>query len=276
MSEKIKSLPGKPGVYVFKDSSGQIIYAGKAKSLKSRVRSYFQKNQDRWPLAKIMINRIADLDFYITDNEIEALILESNLIKKYKPVYNVRLIDDKSYPYLAIALNDEFTRVAVTREIHKKETKYYGPYTNAKALRQTLDVLRKVFPFRTCRGSKAGRANGSPCLNYHIKRCLGPCIGKVEKEDYLKMINEICLFLEGKEDEVVDDLKKQMKEASDNLEYEKAARLRNRIMAANQILEKQRVIFSESRNQDIVGIMNDEITALVKLFVVRQGKLIGS
>ncbi len=274
--EQIKNIPNKPGVYIFKDSSGQIIYVGKAKSLKNRVRSYFREDRNRWPLAKILTEKIADFEFYVTDNEIEALVLECNLIKKNKPVFNVRLIDDKSYPYLSIALNDEFPRVAITREIHKKGTKYYGPYTDAKAIRQTLDVLRKIFPVRTCRGLKPGRTNGSPCLNYHIKRCLGPCVGKVKKDEYLKIINEICLFLEGKEDQVVSDLESQMADASRKLEYEKAAGLRNRIMAVNQILKKQRVVLSGNENQDIIGTVNDKIIAIVELFVVRQGKLIGN
>lgn len=274
--EQIKNIPNKPGVYIFKDSSGQIIYVGKAKSLKSRVRSYFREDKDRWLLAKILTEKIDDFEFYVTDNEIEALILECNLIKKNKPVFNVRLIDDKSYPWLSITLNDEFPRAMITREAHKEGTKYYGPYTNAKAIRQTLDVLRKIFPVRTCRGLKPGRTNGSPCLNYHIKRCLGPCVGKVKKEEYLKIINEICLFLEGKEDQVVSDLENQMTDASGKLEYERAARLRNRIMAANQVLKKQRVVLSGNENQDIIGIINDEVTVIVKLFIVRQGKLIGN
>lgn len=274
--EQLKTVPDKPGVYVFKDALGKPLYIGKGRSLRKRMRSYFSKAHLCSPKTEIMLNRIADFDFYVTDNEVEALILECNLIKKNRPYFNVTLRDDKSYPFLAITLQDEFPRVMVTREIHRKGTKYYGPYTKAYAIRGTLDTLRHVFPVRTCRGSKPGKSTGSPCLNYHIERCLGPCTGQVSKEEYWKMVEQICLFLEGKQEQIIADLERQMKEAAEKLEFEKAAHFRNRLQAARHVLERQKIISSAREDQDVFAVATDEQDACVELFLIRQGKLIGS
>jgi len=273
--EQLKTVPDKPGVYLFKDTLGKPLYIGKARSLRKRMRSYFQKAHLYSPKTEVMLSRVADFDFYVTDNEIEALILECNLIKKNRPHFNVVLRDDKSYPFLAITLQDEFPRVMVTREIHRKGTKYYGPYTKAYAIRETLDTLRRIFPIRTCKGSKPGKSTGSPCLNYHIKRCLGPCTGEVSREEYARMIDQICQFLEGKQEQVIVDLERQMKEAAQRLEFEKAALFRNRLQAAQHILERQRIVSSTKEDQDVFALAADEQLACVELFIIRQGKLIG-
>jgi len=274
--EQLKTVPDKPGVYVFKDASGKIIYVGKARSLKKRMRSYFQKTSSSSPKAKLMVEKIADLDFYLTHSEVEALILECNLIKEYHPDFNISLRDDKSYPSLAITLADDFPRIAVTRKLGIEGAKYFGPYTSAQAIRETLDTLRRIFPVRVCRGRVPGKQRGSPCLNYHIEKCLGPCTGQVDRGEYRKMINRICLFLEGKQERVISQLEKEMKEAAKELEFEKAARLRNRIQAGKQVLEKQKIISKSTEDRDVFGLFSNAEFVCFEVFFVRGGKLMGS
>lgn len=278
--EQLKMVPDKTGVYIFKDERGNILYIGKARSLKKRIRSYFRTPATLVPSHKMRVvaERIADFDFYVTDGEVEALILECNLIKKHRPDFNVNLRDDKSYPSLAVVLEDEFPRVLVTRRLNIKRARYFGPYTKAHAIRETLDTLRRVFPLRTCSDSKMARAraSGSPCLDYHIKRCLGPCMGKVSPGEYRGMIEQVCLFLEGKQEKVVKKLEREMREAAEKFEFEKAARLRNRIQAARHVLEKQKMMLSSSEDLDVIALVLGEEMACVQIFFVRGGKILGS
>lgn len=274
--EKLKITPDKPGVYVFKDSAGSILYVGKGRLLRKRIRSYFQKTRSHSPKTELLIEKISDFDFYITHSEVEALILESNLIKEHKPRFNINLRDDKSYPSIAVTLDDRYPRVMFTRKLGMKGTRYFGPYTNSRATRDTIDTLRRIFPVRHCRRKEPGRQQGAPCLNYHIERCLGPCTGQVDEDEYGHMIEQICLFLEGKQEKVIAQLEIEMKEAAKKLEYEKAARLRNRIGAAKQVLQKQKIISRSKEDRDIIGYFSDDKFGCVTVFFVRGGRLIGS
>ncbi|MCL6472042.1 MAG: excinuclease ABC subunit UvrC [Firmicutes bacterium] len=273
--EQLKSVPSSPGVYIYKDSNGRVIYVGKAKSLRSRMRSYFNSS-DHSPKTRALIDRIADFEFYVTGSEVEALVLEVNLIKKYRPAFNVSYRDDKSYPYIAITWQDDYPRVLITRERHRRGTKYYGPYTSIQAVRETFDTLRRIFPFRTCRRSRPGKSTGSPCLNYHIKRCLGPCIGAISKSDYREMIEKVEMFLEGHPEPVIDQLEVEMKQASARLEFEHAARVRDRLEAAKVVLQKQKVVSEAGEDFDVIGLSIDGAAGCINLSTVRDGKLIGS
>lgn len=274
--KQLKLVPDKPGVYVFKDVEGKVLYVGKGRSLKKRIRSYFQKTNADSPKITIMVQKISDFDFYITNSEVEALILECNLIKKYHPYFNVNLKDDKSYPSLAVTLADAFPRVMVTRMLGIEGAQYFGPYTSPRALRETLDTLRRIFPIRYCRGKEPGRTKGAPCLNYHIEKCLGPCTNNVNREDYRKMIDQICLFLEGKQEQVIVQLEQEMKEASKKLQYEKAARLRNRIQAAKQVLQKQKIVSQKKEDRDVIGFFSEQDYICIEVFFIRAGKMLGS
>jgi excinuclease ABC subunit C len=276
VSEKVRNLPEAPGVYIFKDEDGNILYVGKARSLKRRVASYFHRGNSLDPKHRLLLSRVEDVDFNVTDSEAEALLLECNLIKRFKPPFNVMLRDDKSYPYLAITLGDDFPRVAVTRNLQIEGAKYFGPYTKAKALRRTLDTLRRIFPLRTCRGKNPGRRSGSPCLYHSIGKCLAPCSGGVSKDEYRKVVNELLDFMGGKGEKIIGRLKREMEEASEILHFEKAALLRDKIKAASSILEKQKVVSLKRSNFDVVGIYRDESDVYFRVFFVREGKLIGS
>lgn len=277
LRREARNAPERPGVYLFKDEGGNVLYVGKAKSLKNRVRSYFQKNH---PLEKV--RRLVDgsrfLDFFVTATEVEALVLECNLIKRYRPRYNVEYRDDKSYPYLAVDLKQEWPRVRYTRERHRRDTRYFGPYTNAQALKETLDTLLKIFPLRTCSDSVLVRAKrtGRPCLYYHIGRCPGPCIAKIDHAEYGRTIERISGFLEGRQEQVIADLTKEMEQASQAQEYERAGLFRDRVKTASQTLEKQRVATDSRLNQDIFGVAEEDDIACVQLLKVRSGKLVGS
>lgn len=277
LEEQLKKVPDKPGVYVFKDAAGRILYIGKGGSLRKRMRSYFQKELYS-PKTQVMINKTADFDIYVAENEVEALILEASLIKKNRPTFNVTFRDDKSYPFLAITVGDRFPRVAITREIHRPETVYYGPYTKAYAVRETLDTLRRVFPIRNCSETKFARhkARKSPCLEYHIKRCPGPCADLISREDYRVMVDRIRAFLEGKQDDVVEELEREMRQAAADLEFERAARLRDRLEAARHVLERQRIVSAAKQDQDVLGVSENEQLACVQLMAIRQGKLVES
>ena len=274
--EKLRSVPEKPGVYIFKDIDGRALYVGKAKSLRRRMTSYFRNNAKRLPKLEILTEKIADFDFYVVDNELEALVLECNLIKKHRPPFNVSYRDDKSYPYIAVTLDDDFPRAMVTREPHRRGSKYYGPYTNAAAVRETFDALRRVFPFRTCKRSSPGRSTGSPCLNYHIKRCLGPCIGAIDRGAYRAMIENVCRFLDGQPGEVIEELESEMKEAASALEFERAAKARDRLEAALCVLQRQKIVSTAAEDFDAIGIALAEDAACANVSIVRAGKLIGS
>lgn len=269
-------MPDKPGVYIFKDAKNNILYVGKAAFLKKRVLSYFRDKSSLMPKQRVMISKVKDVEFLVVEKEIDALLLESNLIKEYHPYYNVLLRDDKSYPYLAITLADDFPRALVTRNLHIEGAKYYGPYTKAHALRSTLNTLRKIFLIRACKRIKPGKLNGSPCLNFYINKCLAPCLKKISQEEYRKMVNDICQFMEGKSEKVIKGLEKEMIQASKNLEFEKAALCRDKIKAAEHILEKQAIISTDRKNRDIAGIFEAKGEIYIKVLFIRQGKLIGS
>lgn len=272
--EKLKNLPDRPGVYLFMDAEGRIIYAGKAVSLKNRVRSYFQAGSGQSPKVRSMMEKAAGLEYIVTDSELEALILECNLIKEHRPRYNILLKDDKSYPYLKITVNEEYPRVYITRRAARDGGLYFGPYTRVGAVNETLGLIRRLFPFRTCR-DRALKPKDRPCLNHHIKRCLGPCAGKVTGEEYRNMIRDVSLFLEGRQEELVKKLTARMEEASRRLEFERAAELRDKVRSVKKVLEKQKIISTRREDQDAVAVAQGEDDAAVMVFFVRGGKLLG-
>lgn len=271
LKEKINTLPPKTGVYIFIDSNDRVIYVGKAVSLKERVKSYFTKSNKN-PKASIIAKKSGDIDYIVTDTEVEALILECNLIKKYRPKYNVLLKDDKSYPYIKVSLKEDYPRVMITRRIINDGSCYFGPYTAAGAVRETLKLIKQIFPHRTCSRTQF-KSRTRPCLNFHIERCPAPCVGKISREGYRKVIEEIILFLEGKQDGVVARLKRQMDEAADKLEFEKAGKLRDRIAAVKRIMERQRVVCSDNYDRDVIALAVHGDKACVMVFLIRKGKL---
>ena len=274
-SDNIKNalavLPEKPGVYLMHDASGKVIYVGKAVVLKNRVRSYFRNLASHTPKVKAMVAKIAEIETIVTSSEVEALILECNLIKKYRPRYNISLKDDKTYPYLKVTLHEDFPRLYVTRRHMRDGARYYGPYADAGAMHATVKLLRSMFPLRTCRKMNPDR----PCLNYHIKRCLAPCAGYISKADYHKMIKSVCMVLDGRTTELERDLKQQMQEAADNYAFEEAARLRDQLQAVARLNEAQKAVTNNGGDMDIFGLGQDMTGLCVQLFFVRKGKLIG-
>jgi len=270
----LQSMPKKPGVYLMKDDAGNIIYVGKAINLYSRVRSYFYASADHSPKVRRLVQRIADIEFIITGSELEALILENNLIKKHRPRYNVRLKDDKRYPYIKITLQEDFPRVYTVRRLRADGARYFGPYTSSKAVRRTMDLLRTMFPYLTCKRKLDGK-DERPCLYYHIGRCLGPCIGAVSKEEYRRLIDQICLFLEGKHDRITAELRAEMAKAAEHLEFERAARIRDQLQAVEQVIERQKIVSSTLSDQDVVAFARNNGEACVQIFFIRRGKLLG-
>lgn len=274
VEETLKHLPDRPGVYLFKDELGRIIYVGKAISLKNRVRSYFQSSRNHALKVRVMVEQIVDLETIITGSELEALILESNLIKKHYPKYNIRLRDDKQYPYVRIDVQDAFPRITIARHIKKDGARYFGPYTSSGAVYETLRLLKKLFPLRTCK-RKIGEDVGRPCLNYHIKRCLAPCDNRIDQVVYQQMIKEICLFLEGRQDALVKRLRQRMLEASENMAFEFAAKLRDQIRAVEKVVEKQNITIPDASDQDAIGIGRSHLGSCIQVFFIRSGKLTG-
>src|SRR5712691_10355024 len=273
VEEKLKALPAKPGVYLFRDGRGRVLYIGKAKSLRPRVRSYFQKGESRATIAQLP-ERVADFEVIVTDTEVEALHLEQNLVKRHRPPFNVRLRDDKSFPYIAVTVEDDYPRVMFTRERHRRGVVYFGPYANAKKVRETLDVLNRVFPYRPCEGPKPGRHSGIPCLDYHIERCLAPCVGYVSKDDYRAIIDQVIEFLSGETRPILRELERRMKEAADEERFEEAARYRNRLFAVRHLAERQAADKRAVGTIDVIGIATDGQRAAVQVFPLRDGKLI--
>jgi excinuclease ABC, C subunit len=270
LAEKLSHLPDKPGVYLMKDGHGRIIYVGKAVNLKNRVRSYFQTSRGHSPKTLALVARIADLEFIVTASEVEALILECNLIKKHRPKYNISLRDDKSYPYVKVTVNEPFPQVFITRRVVRDGARYFGPYTNAGAVHETLALLRRLFPLRTCRKLDAPR----PCLQYHIKRCLAPCTGKVDEKAYGEMIQAVLLLLEGRSDAVVKELRRRMAAAAGRLEFERAARLRDQVAAVEKVVEKQNIV-TGAGDQDAIGLARSPAGTCAQVFFIRSGKLVG-
>ncbi|MPL67859.1 UvrABC system protein C [bioreactor metagenome] len=269
VEEKLALLPDRPGVYLMKDEGGRIIYVGKAINLKNRVRSYFQSSRNHSPKVKAMVIKISNLEYIITKTEMEALILECNLIKKHRPKYNISLRDDKTYPYIKVT-NEAYPRVYATRKVQKDGARYFGPYTSAGAVHETLRLLKKLFPLRNCRHLDAKR----PCLEHHIKRCLAPCTGNVDAEVYAAMIKAVCLFLEGRSDDVIRNLRHQMADAAENLEFEVAAKVRDQLAAVEKVIEKQNIV-TGSGDQDALGLARTAMGTCVQVFFIRSGKMVG-
>ncbi|MBC8015863.1 MAG: excinuclease ABC subunit UvrC [Sporomusaceae bacterium] len=270
LAEKLLHLPDKPGVYLMKDDQGRIIYVGKAIVLTNRVRSYFQSSRNHSSKVQAMVARVADLEYIVTASELEALILECNLIKKHQPKYNIRLRDDKTYPYIKVTTNEEFPRLYSTRRVQKDGARYFGPYTNAGAVHEVLKLVRKLFPLRSCRTLTARR----PCLEYHIKRCLGPCAGLVDAAAYHSMIKEVCLLLEGRSDAVVSHLRKRMEAAAEQLYFEQAAKLRDQLAAVKKVTEKQNMV-TGAGDQDAIGLARSALGTCAQVFFIRSGKMVG-
>lgn len=276
--EQLKLLPNEPGVYLMKNKNGKIIYVGKAISLKNRVRQYFQSSKNHSSKVKSMVSNIASFEYIITDSELEALILECNLIKQYRPKYNVLLRDDKTYPYIKVTTNEDYPRVMKVRRVLKDKAKYFGPYTNVSAVNDTLEVIRNTYPIRNCNVdiAKAIKNNTRPCLNHHIKKCVGPCTGNVSKEEYAKMIDEIIMFLSGKEENLIQLLKEKMNKCAMEFNFEEAAIYRDKIKNLEEIMEKQKIDASSSDvHQDLIALARTEEEACVQVFFVRNGKIIG-
>jgi excinuclease ABC subunit C len=274
IERQLKGLPAKPGVYIFRDERGQVLYVGKAKSLRPRVRSYFQASADtRHAIAKLP-SRVGDIEVIVTSNEVEALHLEQSLVKRYRPPFNVRLRDDKSFPYIAVTVDDDFPRVMFTRERHRRGVVYFGPYANAKKVRETLETLNRVFQYRPCEGPKPGRHSGIPCLDYHIERCHAPCVGYISKDDYGRIIDGVMEFLSGNTAPIERDLERKMAEASADERFEEAARYRNRLFAIRRLAERQAVEKRSVGTIDVLGIASDGDRAAVQIFPLRDGRLI--
>lgn len=276
IEEELKKLPDSPGVYIMKDKDEEIIYVGKAISLRKRVRQYFQSGKNNPPKVNAMVKNISEFEYIIVDNEVEALILEANLIKKHKPKYNILLRDDKQYPYIKVTINEKYPRVLKTRNILKDGAKYFGPYPSAYAVNDAIEIIRTLYPLRTCnRNLEKDIGKSRPCLNFYIGRCLGPCQGNVNEAKYMEMIDEVLLFLNGKEDKLIDLIQNNMLEASKNLDFEKAAKLRDQINSLNLLHEKQKISSTNAVDQDIIGMARGIEEVCIQIFFIRDGKILG-
>ncbi len=277
ISAQLKQLPYRPGVYLFKDDEGNILYVGKATKLRNQVRSYFAPTSRGGKLTaklKLLVSHVRDIEFFVTNSEQEALILELNLIKRYRPHYNVRLKDDKTFPFLKITLNEDWPRIYFTRRLTDDGSRYFGPFTNSHSVRETLKVLKRIFPFRTC-SQPIFRAGSRACLEYHIGRCNGPCVGAVNREEYAKIIKQVILFLNGKQDAVLKQLQSKMEGAAEALDFERAAAIRDQIQAIEQVIEGQKIAFPVSGEQDVIAFAAENDIAAVQVFFIRAGRIIG-
>jgi excinuclease ABC subunit C len=270
----LKSLPSGSGVYLFRDEKGRVLYIGKAKSLRPRVRSYFQKGGEARASLQQLPERVGDIEVIVTQNEVEALHLEQNLVKRHRPPFNIRLRDDKSFPYIAVTVEDDFPRVMFTRERHRRGVLYFGPYANAKKVRQTLEVLNRVFQFRPCEGPKPGRHSGIPCLDFHIERCHAPCVGYITKEDYAAIIEGVVQFLSGDTEPILEQLEERMRSAAADERFEAAARLRNRLFSIRHLAERQAADKRAVGTVDVLGLALDGDRGVVQIFPLRSGKMI--
>ncbi len=273
-TQRLRALPTEPGVYLMRDDSGEIIYVGKAASLRNRVSSYFGSPWGLYPKIRQMVRRIVDFEFIVTESEQEALILENNLIKEHQPQYNSRLKDDKSYPFIKIDTTEDFPIVYVTRRVRDDGARYFGPFASASSVRKTLALLKKLFPYRSCTKTITGNDDRA-CLDYFIHRCAGPCIGEVDRAQYHEIIHQVALFLEGRTDQVVKGIQKRMIKASEDLEFERAAVLRDQIQAIERVHEGQKVLQLSNENVDVIALAQEGRDAWVEVFFIRQGKLVG-
>ncbi|MDF0676169.1 MAG: excinuclease ABC subunit UvrC [Nitrospira sp.] len=274
LQSKLAHLPGSPGVYLFKSEQGEIIYIGKAAVLADRVRSYFQKGADHNPKTSLLVSHIADVETMVTRSELEALILESNLVKRHKPRFNIVLRDDKQYPYVRLPIKEDFPRLSIVRRVQKDGALYYGPYTPANALRETLKVIKHVFPLATCTIDIDGTA-ARACIEFEIKRCMAPCTGNQSKEEYHQIVKQVRQFLEGRDRELLDDLRARMEAAAEREEFEEAARLRDRLFKIERMLEKQRITQTSATDQDVIGLARQGSAVDLQILFVRGGLLIG-
>lgn len=281
--DKVELLPERPGVYLFKDAAGEVLYVGKATSLRDRVRSYFRGPKHLAGKTIAMVQQAADLDHIITDSEVEALILECNLIKQHRPRFNVRLRDDKNYPYLRVTMREPWSRVMIARGMKDDGARYFGPFPQASAVHETLRTLRRVFPYRNCSDARFRQHRDRPCLHYFIGRCLGPCAGLTTTEAYNGMMGQLVQFLEGRQDELLEGIRRQMEEAAENLRFERAAELRDRLRALERVVEKQKIVSDRFTDQDVIGLARPAAgeaghgagDACVQVFFMREGKLVG-
>lgn len=275
-SEELKKLPNKPGVYIMHDVNDGVLYVGKAINLHNRVRSYFRANIGRGPAIDQMVSQIARFEYIVTDSELEALVLENNLIKEHSPKYNTLLKDDKTYPYIKVTTSEEYPRVMFSRTMKKDRSKYYGPYSSAAAVKDTIELLNKLFQLRTCnRNLPRDTGLDRPCLNYHIKQCLAPCQGYISKEEYAKQVEGALDFLNGNYNTVLKDLESKMNDAAMNLEFEEAAKYRDLYANVKSVAQKQKITDSSGEDKDVIALYKDENEAVVQIFFVRDGKLIG-
>lgn len=273
-SERLKATPTKPGVYIMRSSAGDILYVGKASRLRNRLRSYFTKKASLVPKIREMVSKVADFEYIVAESEQEALLLECNLIKENKPRYNARLKDDKSYPFIKVDLTENFPQVYITRTVKKDGSRYFGPFASASSVRRTLALLKKLFPYRSCTKTITG-TDPRPCLDFHIHRCVGPCIGAVDEAQYREVIEQVFLFLDGKADQIIKSLEARMLDSSEQLEFEKAAALRDQIQAIEKVHEGQKVLHLSSETLDLIALSMDVGEAWVEVFFIRQGKLVG-
>ncbi len=275
LSEIIETIPRLPGIYIMRGSGDEILYIGKAKSLASRVRSYFQSSRHLHPRTRVFLKKVRDIKFLTTATEAEALILESNFIKKHQPRYNVLLKDDKHYPYLRLTTQERFPRLEVVRRIRKDGATYFGPYTMVKEVRETLRLIYRIFPLRQSRDPLEGKALRRPCLNHQMGRCLAPCAGYITPEDYSRVVRDVTLFLKGRNSELIASLKEKMQHAAGTLNYEEAASYRDKIAAVKTVLDKQKIISPSLADQDVIGYATEQGDAMVQVLLVRGGKMVG-
>ena len=275
LAEKLKSLPAKPGAYMMKDEHGKVIYVGKATSLRSRVRSYFQKGHAHSTKVLALVEKIRDVDWIVVGSEVEALMLECNLIKKHRPRYNVCLRDDKHYPYLCVTTSEPFPRVLVVRRVKQDGNRYFGPYADTSAMRDSVRLIRRVFRIRSCNKKLTGEEHDRPCLNYHMGQCDSPCAGKISREDYVKLVGDTSLFLEGRRESVMERLEQEMMDASERLEFERAAKLRDQVESIRRTVEKQQAISTDLSDQDIIAVSKEAASACAQVLIIRSGKLLG-
>lgn len=276
IQEELKKLPAKPGVYIMHDEKDAIIYVGKAISLKNRVRQYFQSSRNKGPKIEQMVTRIRRFEYIVTDSELEALVLECNLIKEHRPKYNTMLKDDKTYPYIKVTVGEDFPRILFSRTMKKDKSRYFGPYTSAGAVKDTIELMNKLFHLRVCnRNLPRDTGLERPCLNYHIKQCDAPCQGYISKEDYRAQVDQALEFLNGNYKPILQMLEKQMMEASEALDFERAIELRDLLTSVKQVAQKQKITASDGEDKDVIAVFTDRKEAVVQVFFVRDGRLIG-
>ena len=270
IADRLRATPTRPGVYLMRSGAGEVLYVGKAANLRSRLRSYFGSPVNMEPKTRKLVSRIAEFEYVLTETETEALILENILIKRHKPQYNARLKDDKTYPYIKIDLTEEFPQLYFTRRVQNDGTRYFGPFASAGSIRTTMGLLKKLFPYRSCTKTITG-TDTRPCLEYYINRCVGPCIGAVSKEEYREVVQQVILFMEGKTETVLRDLKGKMNMAAEDLEFERAAVLRDQVRAIERVNENQKVVSQGKEDQDVVAVATTGGEAWVEVFFIRHG-----